>query len=940
MTWKILLLLNCLTVLLLSPASCVDRGNFKTCNDARFCKKHRELKSDDHIHELLVDSVTASSAGTSISGTVKNLKTNDELLLEVYGVRDRTVRIKLNELNPSRKRYEVEMSLDGTPDYVPIKMEKQHGQIQLLLGDTIHLTLHPKPFRIDVYEEGTLLSMLNADNLLLIEPMRVKPGFVPEVDEKGADHGEDHVEEENHEGGNEVKDEETKQDDAPAHEEERREEPWEETFKGHVDSKPFGPNSIGLDVSFIGFDNLYGIPEHADSLRLRSTKANGDPYRLYNLDVFEYELNNPMALYGAIPFIIAHSEKHTLGMFWNNAAETWIDIDYTTTSTGGSTMFGDSSSQPKADTHWISETGIIDIFLFIGPKPADVSRQFTTIVGHPYLPPHAAIGYHQCRWNYNDQKDVQTVHENFDHYDIPMDVMWLDIEYTDGKRYFTWDAPKFANPDEMIKNLTKFGRNLVVISDPHFKKDDNYFVYKDLKDKDFCVKSKDGGNFEGWCWPGASYYPDFINPAVRDWYAELYSRETFKDAWTWNDMNEPSVFNGPEVTMHKDNIHIDGLEHREVHNIYGMAHVMASFDGHLKRHNYQLRPFILTRSFFAGSQRHAAVWTGDNTADWNHLKIAAPMLLSLNIAGMTFVGADIGGFFKNPDAQLMARWFQAAAFVPFMRNHAHIDTRRREPWLFDEQSMFVMRDAVRARYTFLPFWYTLFFHANQTGAPLMRPLWYEFPKDSTTFGMDDEYLLGNALLVKPVTEENAKQTEVYFPGDSSENWHDISSLQIHKGGTKASIDTPLQKIPVFQRGGTIIPRRFRVRRSSILAIEDPITLSIALNDEQIANGSLYLDDGITRNHLEGDYVFAKLELKDNLLKSRVVHPSKKYQTKVWLERVYITGFKFKPSGVEIHELPAGERKPLEFFYDETNRVLTVRKPGVNMGKGWAIVIRP
>lgn len=233
-----------------------------------------------------------------------------------------------------------------------------------------------------------------------------------------------------------------------------------------------------------------------------------------------------------------------------------------------------------------------------------------------------------------------------------------------------------------------------------------------------------------------------------DWivrYAELYSRDTFNEIWTWNDMNEPSVFNGPEVTMHKDNIHFGGLEHREIHNIYGMSHVMSTFDGHLKRSNYQLRPFILTRSFFAGSQRHAAVWTGDNAAEWSHLKMASPMLLSLNIAGMTFVGADVGGFFKNPDAQLMARWYQAAAFTPFFRSHAHIDTRRREPWVFDEQSMYVMRDAIRARFTFLPFWYTLFFQANQTGVPLMRPLWYEFPMDSATFAMDDEFLVGKGL---------------------------------------------------------------------------------------------------------------------------------------------------------------------------------------------------
>lgn len=199
--------------------------------------------------------------------------------------------------------------------------------------------------------------------------------------------------------------------------------------------------------------------------------------------------------------------------------------------------------------------------------------------------------------------------------------MWLDIEYTDGKRYFTWDAAKFPHPVEMLKNLTSKGRNLVIISDPHIKKDDNYFLDKEMKEKDFYVKDKNGNLFEGWCWPGAAHYPDFLNPGVREYYGSLYSRETFNEMWTWNDMNEPSVFNGPEITMHKDILHYGDLEHREIHNIYGMAHVgttknrdmfgfqniflqlLGTFDGHLKRSNYKLRPFILTRAFFAGTQR-------------------------------------------------------------------------------------------------------------------------------------------------------------------------------------------------------------------------------------------------------------------------------------------------------------------------------------------------
>lgn len=895
---------------------------------------------DDHVHELLVDTVKLDASKTVLTGTIRNNKTSDELLLEIYGFADRTFRLKLNELKPQRKRYEVDISIDKLPKAILMELQQQHGQIQLNFASKLHLNLNINPFRVDIYDEGTLLSSINSQNLLLIEPMRLKPGFVPNSDKSAGDKqvddvpagNEDEHEDEHHEevekedGGEEKHETEVKSD-----------EPWEETFKGHVDSKPYGPNSIGVDVTFFGYENVYGLPEHADSFRLRSTKDT-DPYRLYNLDVFEYELNNPMALYGSIPFMLAHNERSTLGMYWNNAAETWVDVDYGSISLTGS-LFGGSNTI-KTDTHWFSETGIIDIFFFLGPKPADVSRQFTGLVGRPYLPPFATLGYHQCRWNYNDEKDVATVHENFDRYDIPVDFIWLDIEYTDGKRYFTWDTPKFPHPIDMINNLTAKGRNLIVISDPHIKKDDNYFIFKEMLDKGLYVKTKDGKDYEGWCWPGASYYPDFMNPAVSEYYADLYSRESFDKIWTWNDMNEPSVFNGPEITMLKDIQHIGGLEHREVHNIYGIAHTKSTFEGHLKRSDNKIRPFILTRSFFTGSQRYTAVWTGDNMAEWGHLKISNPMLLSLGIAGMTFGGADVGGFFKNPDAQLLARWYQAAAFQPFFRSHAHIDTRRREPWLFDEQTMLIIRDTIRARYTFLPFWYTLFFKASQTGLPMMRPLWYEFPQDQNTFAMDDEYLLGDALLVKPVTEENTKSLDVYFPGSSAETWHDITTLTVYKGGSKSHIDTPMNKIPIFQRGGTIIPRRFRVRRSAILSIEDPITLSIALNKTGDAQGSLYLDDGLSREHLEGNYFSIKMELKDNILSSRAVHSAKTYKTKVWLERIYLAGFKFKPSSIELNELSSGQKKVLEYFYDDKHHVLTIRKPDVNMSREWTMIFRP
>lgn len=538
---------------------------------------------------------------------------------------------------------------------------------------------------------------------------------------------------------------------AEAKPQEDAEEPdmWEETFKSHTDSKPNGPESIGVDISFHDFQHVYGIPEHADAFSLRSTTS-GDPYRLYNLDVFEYELNNPMALYASIPYMLAHNQKFTVGVFWLNAAETWVDISSNFSDKGifskVASFITKSNEIPQVDTHWFSESGVMDIYILLGPKPTDVFRQYGLLTGNTKLPPMFSIGYHQCRWNYNDETDVKNVNAGFEEHHIPMDVIWLDIEYTDGKRYFTWDSLKFPTPDQMMNHMSSYGRKMVLILDPHIKQDSNYHIYSEAKEKNYFVKDKNGNAVDGWCWPGSSSWPDFLNEEVRNWWASKFMLDSFKgttlDTYTWNDMNEPSVFNGPEITFNKDVVHLNGIEHRDVHNLYGISHVNATYHGHLARSNGERRPFILTRSAFAGSQRYGAIWTGDNTAEWAHLKISIPMILSLSVTGMSFSGADVGGFFKNVDAELLVRWYQAAAYQPFFRSHAHIDTKRREPWLFGEDNLNLIRDAIHARYTLLYYWYTLFYINEKTGTPPMLPLWANFPAETNLFAIDDEFMVG------------------------------------------------------------------------------------------------------------------------------------------------------------------------------------------------------
>lgn len=318
------------------------------------------------------------------------------------------------------------------------------------------------------------------------------------------------------------------------------------------------------------------------------------------------------------------------------------------------------------------------------------------------------------------------MHAKFEELDYPYDVLWLDIEHTDGKRYFTWDKNLFPHPKEMQEKLWSQGRRMVTIVDPHVKRDDRYYIHKEATSLGLYVKDKDGKkDYDGWCWPGSSSYLDFTDERARNWWGDQFAYNRYQGStpslFTWNDMNEPSVFNGPEVSMQKDLRNLNGEEHREWHNLYGMLFQRSTAEGLTRRNpGENIRPFVLSRAFFAGSQKYGAIWTGDNAAEWSHLEIAAPMLLSLNIGALSFVGADVGGFFGNTDAELMTRWMQAGAYTPFFRGHAHHDAKRREPWMFGEETMVRLRKVALARYALLPYWYTVFREAALMGMPVMR----------------------------------------------------------------------------------------------------------------------------------------------------------------------------------------------------------------------------
>ncbi|KAK2608392.1 glucosidase II [Conoideocrella luteorostrata] len=857
----------------------VKEHDFKKCDQSGFCKRNRAFADNASAqsstwsspYDIIPESASfkdgqwqAVIAKTINDGervrfpiTVSLLKSG-VARISVDEERRQKKDIELRHNSKARKeRYNeaenwvIVGGLDLDKKAQVVFQDKSQANIKYGGDDKLEVIIKYSPFEVDFRRDEESHIKFNDRGLLNMEHWRPK------------------IEKENKEGEEAKADENTKTDSG-----EDESTWWDESFGGNTDSKPRGPESIAMDISFTGYEQVFGIPEHTGSISLRQTRGgdgnHNEPYRLYNTDVFEYVLDSPMTLYGAIPFMQAHRKDSSVGVFWLNAAETWVDIVKEKDSKNPLSL---GKSTTSTHTHWISESGILDAFVFMGPTPRDLTKKYGELTGYTAMPQEFSIGYHQCRWNYISDDDVKDVDRRMDKYKIPYDVIWLDIEYTDEKKYFTWDPHSFADPVSMGQQLDAHGRKLVVIIDPHIKKVDGYPVSSNMLSKDLAVHNKEDEIFEGWCWPGSSNWVDCFNPKANEWWKTLFKYDFFKgtleNTFLWNDMNEPSVFNGPETTMPKDNIHFGNWEHRDVHNLNGLTFHNASWEAMVsRRKGERRRPFILTRSFYAGSQRLGAMWTGDNQANWEHLAASIPMVLNQGISGFPFAGADVGGFFGNPDKDLMARWYQAGIFYPFMRAHAHIDSRRREPYMLGEPYTEILTKALRLRYSLLPSWYTAFFHANRDGSPVVRPMFWTHPSEESGFAIDDQLFLGTTgLLAKPIVEKDKFSTDIWIPDD--EVYFDYTSLQVMKTqkGKKVTVDAAIDAVPLLMRGGHIFPRRDIPRRSAAAMRFDDYTLVVTVSKGGSAEGELYADDGDTFDNENGQYVYRKFQLADNILKS-------------------------------------------------------------------------
>ncbi|XP_028251697.1 neutral alpha-glucosidase C isoform X1 [Parambassis ranga] len=881
-----------------------DEGKekFKKSDNVAFYR--RQIQGPSLQHRALLDTLVLTENRARFE--LLEPDTQNRLLLSLSPSKCGTVRIIIDELQPIKARYRVPDVMTGELQCEQLRMERQSKESLTLSWASGHhqVRVWHFPFRLEILCGHEALVTFNPKGKLWFEALQDPPSELQE--------------------------------------EEHTSSLWTETFRQFVDIKANGPSSVGADLCLHGFRHVYGLPEHSDNLQLKDT-SDGEPYRLYNLDVFAYELYSRLGLYGSVPLMVAHRPDRTLGVFWLNASETFVNIQYSPTDQqeDRTPPVKRRRTPTQTDVHWLSESGVIDCTVLLGPTPQQLFAQYAQLTGYQALPPLFALGYHQCRWNYNDEADVKEVDAGFDRHNIPYDVIWLDIEHTNGKRYFTWDPVLFPEPASLQCHLEKKKRKLVIINDPHIKVDYGWYLFCEARDGGHFVKDREGQMYRGSCWPGVSSYLDFSNPATRAWYSRCFSLDKYKGStpslFVWNDMNEPSVFDGPEQTMPKDAVHHGGWEHRDMHNLYGFYQHMATVEGLITRSGGSERPFVLSRSFFAGSQRLGAVWTGDNVASWDYLKISVPMVLSLSLAGIAFCGADIGGFYGDPEPELLVRWYQAAALQPFFRGHSAKETKRREPWLFGQEITAKIRTAIQQRYCLLPYWYTLFHLAHTSGLPPLRPLWVEFPTEQNTFTVDHEYMIGGALLACPVTEAGIQQVKVLLPG-SADIWYDVNSAKAYKGGRTVSLPVTLDTVPVFQRGGSVVCRSAGSGSCTAVLQQLPLSITVALNSQGCADGELYLDDGHSFKYRDRKaFCLRRFDMLSGRLLCRPASSEGAFECDTVIQSVTIMGVKSRPSTVTVH-VSGAEDTSATFEFTETCCKLTVDSLELRVAADWEIRI--
>lgn len=662
---------------------------------------------------------------------------------------------------------------------------------------------------------------------------------------------------------------------------------------------------VRLYKQYLPGEHYFGCGERTGELEKTGTRQ-----LFWNVDPPRGHTTLQNNLYVSIPFILTLANGQAWGLFLDSTTRVEFDL-----------------ACEDARRSWFgASNGDLIYYVFCGPTPQDILARYTELTGHTPLPPLWSLGNGQSRFSYETAEEVGQIAHTFRERDLPCDTLYLDIDCLDGYRVFTWNNERFPDPAGLFAELRDMGFHVVNIVDAGVKVDEHYAVYREGRERDLYCKTAQGDEYQNVVWPGVCAFPDFTNPRARDWWGDQH--RVLLDAGVagiWSDMNEPALFIPANSTMPADVVHPgDGQArlHIQVHNAYGSLMVQAAREGLLRLRPAQ-RPFVISRAGYAGIQRHALLWTGDNSSTWEHLALSVRQLLNLGLSGVAWAGADIGGFYGDASGELLARWTELGIFQPFCRNHSEKQTRHQEPWLFGEPYESVCRAMLKLRQRLIPYLYTLFEECHRTGAPLLRPLFWAYPDDATTYAMEDEFLCGDALLIAPILQPGAEYRHVYLPAGS---WCHFWTGQRVEGPAHILARAPLGQPAIYTRANTALPLWPEMNYVD-QDRADPLTFVLYPADGY-GQASLYEDAGEGYEHLNGVYARRTITCECEAGHIRVVLSERKgsFIPARQRLRLELRGLATKPEVVQVGETHA------IWQYDVEQRRLIIDLPETASGQ--------
>lgn len=551
--------------------------------------------------------------------------------------------------------------------------------------------------------------------------------------------------------------------------------------EGHAVSKVSVDYRIQELRSLDEDDYIYGLGDKAGGLNKRCYA-----YEMWNSDIPDPHEDCFKSLYKSIPFMLVSKYEGAYGIFFDNHNKTCFDL-----------------GKESEEYYWFgAEEGNLDYYFIAGDNLKEVITGYTYLTGRPPMQQLWTLGFHQSRWGYGSEKEIRGIAEEMRKNQLPCDCIHFDIDYMDHFKVFTWNQETYEDARKVISDFKDMGIKTVTIIDPGVKVEKGYNVYEEGMEQGCFARTPEGEVYVNEVWPGDAVYPDFGDPKVRRWWGK--NHQFLVDMGVdgvWNDMNEPASFRGP---LPDDVVFTDEDQessHKHMHNLYGHNMAKAAYEGWKELTGK--RPFVITRACYSGSQKYAVGWTGDNHSIWSHLRMAIPQMCNMGMSGMGFIGTDVGGFGSDCTPELFARWMQIGCFSPLFRNHCAQGQRMQEPWQFGEKVLAISRKYIRLRYALLPYIYDLMRESELTGIPMLRPLVLEYEKDEDVKNRNDEFMLGDRMLIAPVVEQGAREKLVYLPEGI---WYDYWTGEEILGENFIIREAPLDVCPIYVKAGAVIPK--------------------------------------------------------------------------------------------------------------------------------------